>query len=148
MAVKLTKHQMMILKKMVEIGEATANQMYHIMENHGLDKVDGFEFAIEIKPQYDSIAKKIIVGSFTNLKEDKDAGFCQLVAPENGDKYELLWKNSPEYELLFADEAVRSAMEKMLHREKPLPPDGLWVGASCNSDPVVDWEWDMNDSLS
>ena len=50
---------------------------------------------------------------------------------------------------IFTDEEIKERMRQIVDGEKhPLPPDGLWVGADRNSDPVDGWEWDLNDSLS
>ena len=148
MAEKLTEHQLMIIQGMVQYAEAMANQLFHIMENHGLDKVEGFRIRIDVNPEYEMVTKGVRIGYRTNLENGLPGGFCDLVSGRKEEKYAPIGKNSPEYELLFADEAVRKAMEKVLHREKPLPPDGLWIGDSRNSDPVGNWEWDVNDSLS
>ena len=149
MSVKLTEHQMMIVKGMTDIAKATANQLLHIMENHGLDKVEGFQFAIEVCPQYPLIAKNIMIGSFLNMEENKDAGYCHLVAGKDSYEYSPISKNSPEYEWLFAHPSVKERMRKILDAgTHPLPDDGLWVGADYNSDNVDSREWDINDSLS
>ena len=148
--VQLTEHQLDVVKKMTEFAEASANQIYHIMENHGLDKVKGFKFQIDVDPEFPSITKQIEIGCFSNLYDDNNpAGYCKLVAGKGDSKYECLGKNSAEYEWLFADESIKDRMRKILDAGKhPLPPDGMWVSADRNCDPVDGWEWDMNDSLS
>ena len=147
MAVKLTEHQMNVVKEMVKLSGNFADQIYHIMENHGLNVIDGFTFAVSVNPANVYATKSICIGDSIH----SDAGKIWLSKGRRslGEKFEPFGKNSPEYELLFADEAVRSRMGKILHREKPLPPDGLWIGDDRN-DPPVDcrWEWDVNDSLS
>ena len=143
MGVKLTNHQFDVVKRMTGFCEAFANQLYHIMKNHGLDQIDGCSVSITVTPKHDYTTMDIVVGT-----PDTDFGYIDLARGKADEKYAPIGKNSAEYELLFADEAVRSRMEKVLHREKPLPPDGLWVGSSRNSDPVDGWEWDINDSLS
>ena len=150
MGVKLTKEQMKILKGLIDFSEASANQIYHIMENHGLDKIKGFKIQIDVDPEFPTIAKQIEIGRFTNLDDENNpAGYCKLTSGKDDLKYECLGKNSAEYEWLFADEAVKDRMREILDSAKhPLPPDGLWVGSSHNSDPVDGWEWDINDSLS
>ena len=145
MGVKLTDEQLEVVKKMTEFAEATANQIYHIMKNHGLDKVKGCRININVTPEYDMTTMNIVVGSPESIDS---FGYIDLARGKDEEKYAPIGKNSAEYELLFANEAIRSRMEKILHREKPLPPDGLWVGDHCNSDPVDGWEWDINDSLS
>lgn len=144
MAVKLTECQMSVVKDMVTFAEAFANQMYTIMKNHGLDKVDGFAFGLNVNPALDYSTMSVVVGR----ARDTDAGEVSLVRGKNDADYKPVGKNSAEYELLFADDAVRGAMEKVLHREKPLPPDGLWISNRPYDAPLGDWEWDVNDSLS
>ena len=144
MGVKLTEHQMEIVKGMERFAEATANQMLHIMQNHGLDKVPGFYLSIDVNPGFQFVTNMITIGQDVNL----DGGHIQRAKGKYNDEYEPTGVYSPEYALLFANEAVRSRLEKIVHGEKPLPPDGLWVGDHRNSDPVDGWEWDLNDSLS
>ena len=143
MKCKLTADQMKVIKGMAEFAEASANQIYHIMENHGLDKIDGCRLTVTVTPENTFTMRNIVIGS-----PDSEFGYIDLAMGEKDDNYEPIGRNSAEYELLFANEAVRERMEKIVHREKPLPPDGLWVGSDRNSDPVDGWEWDLNDSLS
>ena len=144
MAVKLTDDQFETVKVMVGLMGNFADQLYHIMENHGLDKVKGFQVVLTVDPQFDFVTKQIEIG--TNLRSD--SGYVSLTKGKGEDKYAPTGKNSAEYECLFASETTRSRMEKVLHREKPLPPDGLWVGDSRYDPPVDSREWDLNDSLS
>lgn len=143
MATKLTKHQMMILKGMVEFAEATATQIHRIMKNHGLDKIEGCYLNISVDPTRVLTTMNIVVGSPMS-----DFGYIDLAKGGNDNEFSAIGNNSAEYELLFANETIRSRMEKAVQREKPLPPDGLWVGSDRNSDPVDCREWDINDSLS
>lgn len=145
MGTKLNEHQMMILKGMVEFAEASANQIYHIMENHGLDKIDGCRLVITVDPTRQYTTMNVELG-----RNNTDFGYVYLAkGKRKGDGYVPVGENSHEYELLFADEKIRERMAKVLHREKPLPPDGLWIGDPRNDSPVDSrWEWDVNDSLS
>ena len=137
----------MIVKGMVDIAKATANQLLHIMQNHGLDKVEGFSFKIKVDPEFDLITKSIEIGNYLNLEENKGAGYCNLVAGKDSYDYSPLSKNSPEYAWLFAcpEDRMRKIMDAGTH---PLPNDGLWIGADYNSGSVDSGEWDVNDSLS
>jgi len=144
MAIKLTDDQLVIVKGMAEYMGNVADQLLHIMENHGLDKIKGFQVTIEVDPQFDFVAKQIKIGS----KWNSDSGFVTLTKGKGENRYAPTGKNSPEYEILFADQETRVRMEKVLHREKPLPPDGLWVGDSRYDPPMDSREWDVNDSLS
>ena len=141
MAVKLNKDQQDALKKMLDFCAVFAYQMLLIMKHNNLD---GTDLRITVNPSLKLSTKMIQYGEHP----DDDYGSISLCKGVYDDDYKPIGKNSAEYELLFADEAVRKAIQERLDREKPLPPDGLWVGASNNSDPVDGWEWDLNDSLS
>ena len=145
MAIKLSDRQQEVMKHMVEFSEVFADQMFEIMTNHGLTKIDGCELTIRVDPRCLFTTEVVKFG-----REETDSGVIRLAKGRRSscEKFTPFGENSAEYELLFADEAVRKAIQERLDREKPLPPDGLWVGASNNSDPVDGWEWDVNDSLS
>lgn len=145
MGVKLTERQLEVVKSMTEFAEVFADQVYTIMQNHGLDKVQGCTLNINVDPSKHFTTKMIDVGDFCK----SDFGHVSIAKGKNDEKYSLTNTNSAEYELLFADEALRGRMEKIVHGSKPLPPDGLWIGDPRNDSPVGDrWEWDVNDSLS
>lgn len=144
MAIKLTDYQMKIVKNLVKYGEAVSHQILHIMRNHGLDQVEGCKFLIEVDPKHDFVTQIVEFGNSIG----SDSGKISMVRGKRDAKFTPCGTNSAEYELLFADENLRSRMEKILKREKELPPDGLWIGDHANTDPVGNWEWDVNDSLS
>ena len=149
MGIALTEHQLMIVKGMVQIAENTANQLWHIMENHGLDKVEGFQMDIMVNPKYEMTTMEVNIGHCFNVGIEGTAGGCSLARGKKDAKYTCNGKNSAEYEWLFADEAVKDRMRKVLDAgTHPLPPDGLWIGDNRNDSPVDGWEWDVNDSLS
>lgn len=149
MGIALTEHQLMIVKGMMQIAENTANQLYHIMENHGLDKVKDFKISIRINPDLELNTKAITIGYDGNANDEKTAGYCERSRGKHEDKFICVGKNSAEYEWLFADKAVKDRMRKILDAgTHPLPPDGLWIGDNRNDSPVDGWEWDVNDSLS
>lgn len=141
MAIKLSKDQQEALKKMMGFAEVFADQIYTIMKHHGLD---GTDFAINVDPNMKFVTRKIRYG----IHSEDDFGQIVLTRGIYDDEYKPTGKNSAEYELLFANETVRKAIEERFNREKPLPPDGLWISADRNCDPVDGWEWDLNDSLS
>ena len=144
MGVRLTDEQLLTVKMMAQYMENFADHLYHIMQNHGLDKINGFKVEIKVDPAFDYITKTIDIGSGIY----NDSGYVRLTRGKEEKRYAPTGKNSAEYEWLFADETVRSRMEKILDREKPLPADGLWVGDDRNDPPVDCGEWDVNDSLS
>ena len=131
MAVKLTDEQMQIVKGMAKICGNFADQLLHIIRNHGLDKVNGCYIGLDVDPHFHYCTESVVFG-----KAHSDAGFVRLAKGEEEDEFTPTGKNSAEYELLFADEAIRSTMAEVLGAEKPLPPDGLWVGDDRNSAPV------------
>ena len=144
MAVKLTDDQMKIVKGMMEYSQKFADQMLHVMKNHGLDKINGCYLRISVDPEMRFTTKMVQIGK--DLADD--FGKIDMSRGAYHEKYTADGVNSPEYEYLFADEAVRRELAKILYPKKPLPPDGLWIGDSRNDPPVDGWEWDLNDSLS
>jgi hypothetical protein len=145
MAVKLTKRQQEVMKSMVEFAEVFADQVYDIMRNHGLSDIDGCRLDISVDPSCLFTTEVVMFG-----RGNKDSGNIYLTKGRRSkhERFVPTGKNSPEYERLFANETVRTAMEAGNDNEKPLPPDGLWIGDPRNDYPVGDWEWDVNDSLS
>lgn len=143
MAIKLSKGQQDSLKKMMGFCEVFADEILLIMRDHGLDKIQGCSVSINVNPHLPFLIEDVRFGQINS-----DSGIINLGKGYLNETFTPYGRNSAEYELLFADEAVRKAIQEGLNRKKPLPPDGLWVGANNNSDPVDDWEWDLNDSLS
>lgn len=144
MALELTDNQIGIVKGIVEYAEAFADQVFHIMQNHGLDKVDGVQLVVEINPKFSLTTKSIDFGADV----DRDSGHIEVTKGRNEKQYVPTGKNSTEYQLLFVPEDLRRRMEAILKGEKPFPPDGLWVGDNRNDSPMGVGEWDVNDSLS
>lgn len=146
MAVALTEYQQGILKSLMNICGHFADQILYIMKNHGLDKIDGSRLTIMVDPKCLFTTESVSFGSGL----EHDSGYVLITKGRRmkNEPFVPTGTNSAEYELLFADETVRQAILAGKKTEKPLPPDGLWVGADRNNDPVDGWEWDMNDSLS
>jgi len=143
MAIDLTEQQLIAVKSMTEFAECFADQVRHIMKDHGLDKIDGCSLVIQVNPKHVLTGNSVYLGTVNT-----DFGYIVLSKGVNDEKYTAVGRNTPEYEYLFADEALRSRMDAAKKREKPLPPDGLWVGDSRNDPPVDCGEWDIDDSLS
>ena len=133
MAVKLTYEQMKVVDDMAKIMGNFADQLYHIIENHGLDQVKDFMVRLEVNPALDYMTRRIDIGISVN----SDAGYVTLAKGKDEAKYVPTGRNSPEYEYLFADPAVKDRMREIVSGKKPLPPDGLWIG-NPNNDPVLD----------
>ena len=140
MEVKLSAEQMNVLKKMMEFSGNFADQLLHIMQNHGLDKLNGCRMSILVDPAWVYSTKSVTFG----YSIETDAGMVTLTRGKNDNEYLPIGKNSAEYEILFANKAVREALQELKSREKPFPPDGLWVGDSRN-DPPMDSGWDLED---
>lgn len=133
----MTEDQMMTVKAMTEFAQVFLDQIETIVLNSGLDKIEGFQFEMAFKPEYDMVAKQIEIGKFTNMSENKPFGYCRLSARLGGKEYAPLFKNSAEYEYLFAHPAIRARIKAILDSaDHPLPPDGMWVGASSDDHPV------------
>ena len=139
MAVKLTEEQQKILKGLMYVSGKFADQILHIMKNHGLSAIDGCELTINVNPDFLFSTECVTFGRI-----DSDAGRIQISKGRRSKDEQFLpvGKNSYEYELLFADEAVRRAMERGKPDEKPLPPDGMWISDNYYDPPVDSWEWD------
>ena len=145
MDIKLTDEQIEIVRGMGRICESFANQLYHIMENHGLDKIEGCNVVIDVCPKYNSITREISIG-----ENDTPFGTICLIRGKKDEEYRIYGQNtSKEYEAVFDREAYAAGRVPVKPTEKPLPPDGLWIGDPRNDYPVdCRWEWDVNDSLS
>lgn len=122
--VRLTAEQLEVVKSMESFCEAFCNQIYHIMENHGLDKIEGCGVNMTIRPSLHYTARNITLGC-----PETDFGYCNISRGVEEDSFTVYGKNSPVYELLFArnDELARKIREIMKLDEKPEAPDGLWV---------------------
>ena len=132
---KLTKEQQEVVKALVPIAGNMADQILSVMKNHELDKIDGCELTIDVRPEYLFSTEFIQFGNV-----GKDSGIIRMGKGRrsSNEKWVPIGKNTAEYELLFADESIRSRMEEIMFGEKELPPDGLCVGDFDDSDPVVD----------
>ena len=136
MSVRLTKEQLTIVEGMMQYAQAFADQIYHIMQNHGLDKIDGCNVLVNIDPKINDSTECVYFGDCV----DSEFGKIRMEKGRKDQKFTPVGRNSVEYELMFADEQVKEAMRAILNanKEKPLPPDGLWVGG--NGDPSVVYE--------
>ena len=143
MGIKLTEDQMITLKRMCDIAGKFADQFLHIMKNGRLNLIDGSRLTVTINPEMLFITETVEFG-----KPGSPAGYIELAKGVHDREFKPTGcKNSAEYELLFADENTRAVMEKHLHREKPLPPDGLWISVFPDN-PPVDCGVSVNDGLA
>lgn len=133
MAVTLTDEQFLAVKSMAEYCEVFSDQLYKIMVDHGLDKVNGFMVDITVDPAMDFITKKIEIGKdYKNCS----AGFIRLTRGKEEDTYAPTGKNSAEYECLFANPEVAERMRNIVEKKSTLPADGLWIGDDRNDPPL------------
>lgn len=143
MAVKLTESQMTTLKSMVEIAERFSDQFLHIMRNSGMDRIPGCQLTIQIDPVFTFTTEMITFG-----KKGSEAGYIALTKGVYDEPFTATGSgNSAEYELLFADDSIRERMAEVLRKEKPLPPDGLWVG-KFDDPSLMDSGVQVNDGLA
>ena len=132
MAVKYTDDQLVVIKRLMEICGSFADQILHIMQNHGLCEVKGTKVKIEVDPEYSTIAKMIEFGDSI----ESDSGRIKLTKGLEENKYGAVGKNSAEYEILFAPPEVAERIREVLKRAKPICPDGLWIGDDRNDPPL------------
>ena len=134
---KLTQEQQKVVKALIEVAENMADQIYHVMKNHGLDKVNGCALSIMVEPEQLFTTEFVQFGDVA-----RDSGIIRLAKGRrfNSEKFTPFGRNSAEFERLFADENLRSRMEANKQGEKPLPPDGLWIGGN-DYDCHVDSGW-------
>lgn len=131
--VALTEKQMKVIKAMVEFSEIFADQMYQIMVNHGLDKIEGCHIDINVTPEFAFTTRTVHVGRqkspFGKLLMQRGIYDAEFVCDDT--------ESSEEYQRLFADEDSGSRAEASEPAEKPLPPDGLWISTHDGA-PYVD----------
>lgn len=132
MGIKMTDSQLSAVEQTVKVAEAMANQLFHIMENNGLTKVQGGNLVIRIIPALKFTTQTIEFGY-----QHSDAGFVKLAKGVHDEQFAPTGnENSAAYELLFANDAIKERMRRILFKEKPLPPDGLWIGDDRNDHPL------------
>lgn len=132
MGIKMTDGQLTKTKQLVEIAEAMSDQLLRIMENHELTRIPGYQISISICPNNRFTTEMVRFGQV-----DSDAGFVALVKGVYDEEFKATGRwNSAEYEFIFADKELRKRIRKYISKEKPLPPDGLWIGDDRNAPPV------------
>ena len=132
MGIKLTNSQLSSVKELIEVAEAMSNQLLHIMENNGLAKVPGTGITISVEPRLRFTTENISFGH-----RGSDAGFVLLAKGRYDDEFEAYGnENSTEYEILFAKKELRERILRYIGKEKPVCPDGLWIGDDRNDPPL------------
>lgn len=118
--VNLTDTQLEMVRGIVLFAEAFCNQVYHIMQNHGLDKVSGCGIRITVDPSYEMTNRNILLGN-----PDSDFGYCNISRGKYEDDYTLYGRNSCTYEKLFGKQQ-KMITDQDVARNIPLPEDGFW----------------------
>jgi len=138
------------IKSLMFIAQNMCDQFKRIMLNHGLYD-EGLTFKIEINPSFLSFNQEVSLDKRWEDECGRDhfEGINFYKEPGLGKK----WKyypalSTPEYVRIFDSPAAGEGKHEGSSEEKPLPPDGLWIGSSYCSAPVDRREWDVNDSLS
>ena len=123
--VKLTDEQLEMVRGIALFAEAFCNQVYHIMQNHGLDKFNGCSLRVDVDPSFDLTARKITIGVMGS-----DFGYCNIARGKHEDDYSLFGKNSCTYEELFGKQQRMitdpDVEAKIPDANVPLPEDGFW----------------------
>ena len=132
MAVKYTDDQLATIKSLMEICENFADQVWHIIQNHELDKVEGTVLKIEVNPAYELITKEIQFGQSL----ESDSGTVKLSKGKKENRYAPTGKNSAEYECLFATPEVAERISRILKNTKPVLSNDIWIGDDHNNPPL------------
>lgn len=143
MAIQYSDEQLIIIKGLMEICELFADQILHIMQNHGLDKVNGTCVKIEVDPAYSLVTKQLEFGRSL----EADSGYIKLTRGLEEATYGATGKNSAEYEILFAPPEVAERIRKVLKRTANVPATSL-LDDTDRSLPDVDRGVSVNDSVA
>ena len=135
MAVKYTDEQLLVIKAIAEMSERFADQILHIMQNHGLDKIPGTEMTIDIDPSMSQVMKQIEFGR-SLFYDTNDSGYFKLTRGKDETGYALNGRCSYEYEVLFAPVEVTERIRKVLNGKVELYPAGEYGNPDCGPAPV------------
>ena len=132
MGIKLSESNVEDVKKLMNVAAAFADQLYLIMEHNGLVKVPGAAVSISVEPGLRFTTKNITFGH-----RGTDAGYVLLAKGRYDEEFEAYGnENSTEYEILFAKKELRERILRYIGKEKPVCPDGLWIGDDRNDPPL------------
>ena len=137
----MTRDQLNTVKVLTEFCQNFADQVLKIMQNSGLDRIDGMGINVVIRPDLQFTTECISFGCAS-----QEAGYFCMSKGYEDEKFTLLGRNSAEYEKLFADPEVLERLQEAEPAEKPLPPDGLWISV-YDDPPVLDSGRDLNDEV-
>ena len=135
----LTDGQKEIMKEIIQVNQIWLDHVKQMMINHGLwDK--GFVFRLSISPEATALTEEIKV---YRTVVDGEAIYEESINRHKGtDELFKDWKTlspctSREFIHLFDDEKSGAGSQDGKADEKPLPPNGLWIGTDPYSG-VVD----------
>lgn len=134
----LDAEQMEVMKKMIGFCQIFAGQVKDIMVHHHLWH-KGFQVSINIDPRMDTLTEVVEVKrKVMDGKGIYDEGIERFRGTDKmfNEWHTLGCETSREFIHLFDDKEDGAGSPEGKADEKPLPPNGLWVGADPNSDPV------------
>ena len=134
----LTDDQLLLVKKLIEVGTCMADQIRLIMEHHGLDEISGNYLNISVT----SYANDVSYGISTF-----DSGNIHLTKGKDDTKYVPVGNNSPEYEILFASKELRERLLDVLSRSETFNPRGMFTDGSID-DPLLGHWGNLSDGNS
>lgn len=131
--VKLSTDQMKAVMELLNISMDFADNIYGFLKAHGLDEFEGCWMSISVDPKLKYTTKYVRYGDV-----DSDSGMIGIRrgADECDEGIELSPHSSKEYVELFEQQSKGSGSPEGKHVEKELPPDGLWLSAFDDCDPV------------
>lgn len=134
----LSKEQMEVMKKMIGFCQVFAGQIKDIMVHHHLWH-KGFTVNLQIDPRLETITESVAV----KRKVVDGEGIYEEGIERFRGTHKIFneWRTlgcetSREFIHLFDGEKDGEGSPERKADEKPLPPNGLWIGADPNSDPV------------
>ena len=130
----LDGEQMVAAKKLIEYAQRFADEVKAIMIHYKLWH-KGFDLKVIVDPQREILSEDV---QFQRWVEDGEGMFRERIERvHDSEKWRTLpFTTSREFIHLFDDKEDGTGSPEGKADEKPLPPNGLWVGADSNSDPV------------
>lgn len=127
---RLTYEQMKTVKSLIQFGQAWADQVMMIMKNSGLWE-KGFQFKCMVSPKASVLTEEV---QFYRSVVDGDAIYDEEIERHKGVEANFTdWQTlspctSREFIHLFDDKKSGAGSQDGKADEKPLPPNGLWIG--------------------
>lgn len=134
----LTDEQLILIKKLIELGKCMADQIQRIMENHKLTDIPGNLFSIIVGNYSCDVSYGI---------DNYESGNIHLTKVKEENRYVPVGTNSPEYEILFATPELRERLLDILSRSETFNSRSLFTDGSID-DPSVDLRGNLKDGNS